>query len=61
MAVLAGLSTAAVSRLKQTKALLQTKILRLSQEQEQLMSSLSSFKNYRDALKASPPPTVPFV
>jgi len=61
MAILAGLSNAAVARLKHTKAALPPKIAKLSAELEEMMSSMSSFKNYRETVKNSAPPFIPFV
>ncbi|KAI7886138.1 ras GEF [Lichtheimia hyalospora FSU 10163] len=62
MAVLAGLNSAPVLRLKQTReAMTDKKIYKQFQSLERLMSSDRSFSSYRLALKASEPPGVPYL
>lgn len=54
MAILAGINSASVLRLKQTRqAILPKKIYKQFQSLEKLMSTDKSFSSYRMALKAS--------
>ncbi|ORY93391.1 ras guanine nucleotide exchange factor domain-containing protein [Syncephalastrum racemosum] len=60
MAILAGLNSASVLRLKQTReAISEKKIFKQFQSLERLMSSDRSFSSYRLALKASEAPGIP--
>ncbi|KAI9321273.1 ras guanine nucleotide exchange factor domain-containing protein [Dichotomocladium elegans] len=62
MAVLAGLNSAPVLRLKQTReAVKDKKIYKQFQSLERLMSSDRSFSSYRLALKASEAPGIPYL
>lgn len=62
MAVLAGVNSAAVLRLRQTRKLLQNRqSYRNYQALERLMSSERSFANYRQALRRSELPCIPYL
>ncbi|KAI9245386.1 ras guanine nucleotide exchange factor domain-containing protein [Phascolomyces articulosus] len=62
MAVLAGLNSASVLRLKQTRdAVSDKKLFKQFQSLERLMSSDRSFSSYRLALKASEAPGIPYL
>ncbi|KAI8150045.1 ras guanine nucleotide exchange factor domain-containing protein [Fennellomyces sp. T-0311] len=62
MAVLAGLNSASVLRMKQTReAISDKKIYKQFQSLERLMSSDRSFSSYRLALKASEAPGIPYL
>ncbi|KAG0164949.1 hypothetical protein DFQ30_009167 [Apophysomyces sp. BC1015] len=62
MAVLAGINSAAVLRLKQThEVVAEKKIYKQLQSLERLMSSDRSFSSYRLALKQSEPPGIPYL
>eukprot|EP00736_Rhodelphis_marinus_P010257 Rmarinus@m.3459 len=60
-AVLAGLSNAAVHRLKHTKSDVPKKFLQTYEELERVMDSDKSHKKYRALLKDAKPPCVPFL
>lgn len=59
--VLAALSNASVSRLKKTWELLPTSSSESFNDLGQVMSSQSSFKLYRERLRASAPPSIPYI
>jgi len=62
MAVLSGLNSASVNRLKHTKSGLPSKITSLLEAIEKEMSSMGSFKAYRALLNQNPSaPTIPFM
>ncbi|CAO3624579.1 unnamed protein product [Mucor hiemalis] len=62
MAVLAGINSAAVLRLKQTRQAVSTKkVYKQYQSLERLMSTDKSFSSYRMALKASGAPGIPYL
>jgi hypothetical protein len=61
MGVLGGLAAAAVSRLKFTEEGLPPKVKKIFEDLQQEMSSSNSFKNYRDRLRSSTAPTIPFM
>ena len=62
MAVLAGLNSASVLRLKQTREVVSDKkLFKQFKSLERLMSSDRSFSSYRLALKASEAPGIPYL
>jgi len=61
MGVLGGLAAAAVSRLKFTEEGLPPKVKKVFEDVQQEMSSSNSFKTYRDKLRSSSAPTIPFI
>ena len=61
MAVLSGLESASVYRLKQTWELVPTKLMETYTNLKSLMSSELSFKRYREHLKNVNPPTIPYL
>ncbi|KAI7855089.1 ras guanine nucleotide exchange factor domain-containing protein [Circinella umbellata] len=62
MAILAGLNSASVLRLKQTReAISDKKLFKQFKSLERLMSSDRSFSSYRLALKASEAPGIPYL
>ncbi|RCH84907.1 hypothetical protein CU098_003692, partial [Rhizopus stolonifer] len=62
MAILAGINSAAVLRLKQTRQVVSTKkVYKQFQSLERLMSTDRSFSSYRMALKASDAPGIPYL
>eukprot|EP01114_Cavostelium_apophysatum_P016104 TRINITY_DN4525_c0_g1_i1.p1 TRINITY_DN4525_c0_g1~~TRINITY_DN4525_c0_g1_i1.p1 ORF type:complete len:1270 (-),score=350.50 TRINITY_DN4525_c0_g1_i1:96-3905(-) len=61
MAFLGGFNNAAVTRLKFTKALIPKRILDGLAEMEKLMSVDSSYKSYREAIRSSTPPCIPYL
>ncbi|KAI8973848.1 ras guanine nucleotide exchange factor domain-containing protein [Pilobolus umbonatus] len=62
MAVLAGINSASILRLKQTRhAIASKKIFKQFQSLERLMSTDKSFSSYRMALKASGAPGIPYL
>ncbi|KAI8999981.1 ras guanine nucleotide exchange factor domain-containing protein [Gaertneriomyces semiglobifer] len=58
--VLAALSTSAVYRLKKTKALLPSKLIKSLEELSRLVSSELNYKNLRQRIRSSTPPLIPF-
>jgi len=60
MAVMAGISSAAVHRLKYTSEDVPKKWKEALESLQALMSSTKSYKNYRTALQRTSPPTVPY-
>jgi len=61
MAVISALHSAPISRLKLTKKEMNSKALKTVDVFMELMSSESSFKRYREDLKSSNEPCVPFI
>ena len=61
MGVLAGLSMAAVSRLKYTIHELPSRVRKMQEDIELEMSSLGSFRIYRENVKKAVPPVIPFM
>lgn len=61
MALLAGLTSSPVFRLKYTWNDLPPKVRRLEETIENEMSSANSFKIYRELLKTRHPPLIPFL
>jgi len=61
MAILAGLSSAPIHRLKRTWAATNNKVKGAADGLRQLMDSSSNFARYRDALHSVNPPCVPFL
>eukprot|EP01132_Coremiostelium_polycephalum_P000405 gene405-512_t len=59
--IFAGLNTASVNRLKKTFAQLSPNANSSYQSLEKLMSSQSSFKNYRNCYKTVTPPALPYL
>jgi hypothetical protein len=60
-AMLSGLNSAAVSRLKFTIARLPKNTTALLNRLEEIMSMQSAFKNYRALLSQSMPPAIPYI
>ncbi|KYQ92217.1 RasGEF domain-containing protein [Tieghemostelium lacteum] len=61
MAVISGLNTSAVLRLKYTKNKLSKNSKQNLEELEQIMSTSAGLKNYRPVLAESQPPCIPFI
>lgn len=61
MALIAGLNTAPIYRLKHTREGLSPQTIKTFQSLEQLMSNNQSFLNYRTALHSVDPPCIPFL
>ena len=62
MAIMAGINSASVLRLRQTRqAIITKKIYKQFQSLERLMSTDKSFSSYRMALKASGAPGIPYL
>lgn len=62
MAILAGINSASVLRLKQTRQVVENKkIYKRFQSLERLMSSDRSYSSYRLALKTSGSPGIPYL
>ena len=61
MGVLAGLSSAAVTRLKYTLRDLPARFRKMQADIETEMSSLGSFRTYRASLRAATGPVIPFM
>jgi hypothetical protein len=62
MAILAGVNSASILRLKQTRHAVATKkVYKQFQSLERLMSTDRSFSSYRIALKASGAPGIPYL
>eukprot|EP01132_Coremiostelium_polycephalum_P007586 gene7586-9327_t len=61
MAVLSGLNSSPILRLKYTKAKLSKHSRQTLIEHEQLMSTNQSLKNYRSILEETQPPCIPFM
>ena len=62
MAILAGINSAAILRLKQTQqAIANKKVYQQFLSLERLMSTDRSFNSYRMALKASDAPGIPYL
>lgn len=61
MAVLAGINTSAVYRLKHTKAALSQQSQQIFQELQDLMDPTSAYGTYRQTLRTVNPPLVPFL
>jgi hypothetical protein len=61
MAVIACFNSAAVGRLKWTRASLPLQVQEVFVELEKTMSSESSYKSYRETLKNSTPPCIPYL
>lgn len=59
--MLGGLGTSAVHRLKNTFGKLSERSQQELEEIQNEMNPGSSFKNYRDALKKSEPPSIPYL
>lgn len=61
MGVLAGLSSASITRLKYTIRDLPARVRKIQSDLEEEMSSLGSFRTYRASLKAATGPVIPFM
>ncbi|KAL1921320.1 uncharacterized protein VTP21DRAFT_11036 [Calcarisporiella thermophila] len=61
MAIVAGLDSSAIFRLKRTWELVNQKTMLAFSQLKKLMSSAKNFGEYRRVLKASEPPCVPFL
>ncbi|KAN0023643.1 hypothetical protein ACTFIV_008030 [Dictyostelium citrinum] len=61
IAVISGINNSAILRLKYTRGLLSKKYLDILENLEKEMSCEGSYKNYRDKLKNSDPPVVPYI
>ena len=61
MAVLIGLGQSATSRLNHTKNALSAESKKLLSELETVMNPQKSFSNYRSALRACKPPSIPYL
>jgi hypothetical protein len=61
MAVTAALHNSAISRLKKTWAKLNNSTKKTLEKFTELFAFESSFKNYRDALRAATPPCIPYL
>jgi len=61
MAVLGGLNSSAIVRLKHTLKELNPKYAKTEQAFLEMMRSVQSFKAYREALRSAQGPTVPFL
>ncbi|KAL6069552.1 hypothetical protein QOT17_007398 [Balamuthia mandrillaris] len=61
MAIFAGLGHHSVRRLKIVWDMLPARYMQAWQELEELMSPIENFKNYREVLRASPLPVMPYI
>lgn len=61
MAILAGLNTTAISRLKKTWDSVPSKIRTVFDSLNETMSEAKGFKNYRQELAIAEPPCIPFL
>ncbi|KCV67727.1 hypothetical protein H696_05835 [Fonticula alba] len=61
MAFIAGFNSAAISRLKWTRAELPGRHVRILEDLEQIMTAQSNYKAYRALLHNSSPPLVPYI
>jgi hypothetical protein len=61
MAVVAGMNMSAVQRLQWTKKELPTRFTQAIADMEKLLSSESSYRNYRQAILTSEPPCIPYL
>lgn len=61
MAILAGLNTTAISRLKKSWELIPSKLKASFDSLNDLMSEAKGFKNYRQQLAITEPPCIPFL
>lgn len=61
MAIIAGLNKAPVSRLKNTIKEVPLKLIKKLKDFEDLMTAEGSYKNYRQLLASSTPPSIPYI
>lgn len=61
MAILAGLNSSPIHRLKRTKDLLPSRTKTLLEELKGLMDPGQNFSSYRNRLRSIDPPCVPFL
>jgi son of sevenless-like protein len=61
MAILAGLNSAPIHRLSRTWALISAKTKETLEELRETMNPSRNFGNYRDLLRKTSPPSVPFL
>ncbi|OXG72976.1 cell division control protein 25 [Cryptococcus neoformans var. grubii Br795] len=60
-AIIAGLNSSPVSRLRRTRELLSAKTLAIKEDLDKAMDSSRNFMNYKEMLKTINPPCVPFL
>jgi len=61
MAVMSAFGSSAIHRLKHTWSSVKPKYIESAKKYQQLFSSEGSYKNYREAVKNSTPPAIPFL